>query len=68
MGTMPETQKSRTASVKHDAPDMSKIVSRSTLSGANYTCAVCGASIPKALFKQHLADAHGCVNKEPILK
>lgn len=67
MATMPEVQKSSYAR-KYNAPDMSKVVSRSTLSGNNYTCAICSASVPKQLFKQHLAEAHGCVNKEPFHK
>ena len=66
MSTMPEIQKSNTTRPRFDAPDLSKLKARSTLSGRNRTCAICGVAFPDSLFQQHVAEAHGARNKEPM--
>ena len=65
---MPEIQKSITTRPRFDAPDMSKLKARSTLTGGNRTCAICGVAYPDALFQQHAAEVHGARNKEPMHK
>jgi hypothetical protein len=66
MPIAPESQKTGTTRARFDAPDMAKLKARSTLTGGNRTCAICGVAYPDALFQQHVAEAHGARNKEPL--
>ena len=68
MAKMPEIQKSSTQTRRYNAPDMSKVIARSTLTGNNYTCPFCSATVSKQQYVQHLAEQHACVNKEPFHK
>jgi hypothetical protein len=63
---MAENQKSQTTRVRLDSPDENKIIARSSLTGRNYTCAICSAVCTGLeQFKAHLAEVHNARNKEP---
>ena len=64
---MPEIQKNVTTRPRYDAPDMSKMVARSSVAGDTYTCPVCSQQVKGLMqYQMHLTEAHGCRNKEPM--
>jgi len=66
MPTMPEIQKSKTLRTRYNAPDLAKLVARSSVTGNRYTCPICSAQIyGKMEYQQHLRAPHKAANKEP---